>query len=189
MPTHSPAPERTALRQHLLAERERFVLSPAAADAARALEDRLVAVLAQLVPECLGVYWPMRSEFNAAHRWRVDDVDVPLALPFARRDPPSMQYRVWDGREPAERDDCNIPTASGGPVTPDVVLVPCVGFTDDGYRLGYGGGFFDRYMEKHPDTTAIGVAWSVGRIEPGAFVPQAHDRPLMLVVTESGVVG
>ncbi len=191
MPPHSPAPERTALRQHLLAERERFVLSPRAADATRALEDRLAEVLAQLAPECLGVYWPVRSEFNAARPWHVDEGDsaVPLALPFARREPPAMQYRLWDGAEPTERDGCGILTATGAPAVPDVVLVPCVGFTDDGYRLGYGGGFFDRYLAAHPDTTAVGVAWSVGRIEPGAFKPERHDHPLMLVVTESGVVG
>ena len=191
MASHSTAPERTALRQHLLAERERFVLSPQAADAARALEDRLTEVLAQLVPECLGVYWPVRSEFNAARPWRVDEGGrpVPLALPFAHREPPSMRYRLWDGTEPTERDGCGILTATGAPAVPDVVLVPCVGFTDDGYRLGYGGGFFDRYLATHPDTTAVGVAWSVGRMPPEAFQPARHDRALMLVVTEMGVIG
>ena len=93
------------------------------------------------------------------------------------------------GTEPEARDGCGLPTASGAPVQPDVVLVPCVGFTEDGYRLGYGGGFFDRYLDAHPDTTAVGVAWSVGRMPREAFTPAAHDRPLMLVVTENGVVG
>lgn len=189
MPLQRPAPERTALRQHLLAGRERFVQSPQAADAERALRAHLDALLAQLEPECLGVYWPMRSEFNAASPWRVDDVDVQLALPFAVREPASMHFRSWNGQAPEQRDDYGLPTSDGPRVTPDVILVPCVGFTDSGYRLGYGGGFFDRYLAAHPDTTAVGVAWSASRIEVGDFVPERHDLPLMVIVTEAGIVG
>lgn len=184
-------PDRTALRQRLLAERETFAASPGAAAASEALQAHLVALLAQLVPECLGVYWPMRSEFNAGRAWAGDEEggDLPLALPFAQRDPAAMHYRRWDGRQPTERDGCGIPTSSGAPVVPDVVLVPCVGFTDGGYRLGYGGGFFDRFLAAHPDVTAVGVAWAVGRMPEGAFLPGTHDLPLTLVVTEEGVVG
>jgi 5-formyltetrahydrofolate cyclo-ligase len=130
---------RAALRQRLLAERERFVQSPQGDAAARALAEQVRVVLEQLVPECLGLYWPMRSEFNAVALGLQDEKDLVLALPFARRDPPAMHYRLWDGADPVERDGCGLPTASGAPVQPDVVLVPCVGFTEDGYRLGYGG--------------------------------------------------
>lgn len=189
MPSDLPDPARTALRQQLLADRTRFMQTPAAEAAARALATQVRVVLDQLVPECLGLYWPMRSEFNAVALGLQDEKDLAVALPFARRDPPSMHYRLWDGTEPEARDGCGLPTASGAPVQPDVVLVPCVGFTEDGYRLGYGGGFFDRYLDAHPDTTAVGVAWSVGRMPREAFTPAAHDRPLMLVVTENGVVG
>lgn len=191
MPPDHPAPDRAALRRDLLVARERFVQSPAAAAAAQALQAHLDALLARLEPACLGVYWPMRSEFNAARRWCADQGQAApaLALPCALRAPPSMHYRAWDGGTPAARDEFHLPTGDGPRVIPDVVLVPCVGVTDDGYRLGYGGGFFDRYLAAHPDTTAVGVAWSVGRLAPGQFTPEPHDQPLMLVVTEAGIVG
>jgi 5-formyltetrahydrofolate cyclo-ligase len=98
-----------------------------------------------------------------------------------------MQYREWDGTEPRGRDACGLPSSDGSPVTPDVVLVPCLGFDDAGYRLGYGAGFFDRWLSVHPGTTAIGVAWGVGRLASSQFRPLPHDQPLTLVVTEDGV--
>ena len=67
---------------------------------------------------------------------------------------------------------------------PDVVLVPCVGFTAQGWRLGYGGGYFDRYLAAHPGVTAIGVAWQVGLLSAEQLQAQAHDQALMAVVTE-----
>lgn len=99
-----------------------------------------------------------------------------------------MHYRAWDGSAPALRDGCGIAASEGPPVEPDVVLVPCVGFTRSGYRLGYGGGYFDRWMAAHPHVTAVGVAWSVGEVSEADFAPQPHDQPLTLVVTEHGVV-
>jgi 5-formyltetrahydrofolate cyclo-ligase len=99
-----------------------------------------------------------------------------------------MHYRRWDGRAPTIRDECGIPSSDGEVVVPDVVIVPCVGFTDDGFRLGYGGGYFDRWLAAHRGVTAVGVAWSLGRLGPDEFHPGPQDLPLSLIVTEHGVV-
>lgn len=158
-------------------------------EAARAaLARHLTKVLSELEPESLGLYWPVESEFNAAAALLADSTfaTLPLSLPFAQRAPVQMHYRAWDRQPPAAVDECGIATASGAPVGPDVVLVPCVGFTSSGHRLGYGGGYFDRWLAQHPHVTAIGVAWSVSEIDAAVFTAEPHDHPLTLIVTERG---
>ena len=98
-----------------------------------------------------------------------------------------MDFRLWDGASPALQDECGIPTADGAVVVPEVVLVPCVGFSPQGWRLGYGGGYFDRYLAAHPEVTAIGVSWSIGQLQENVINPQPHDRPLIAVITESNI--
>ena len=178
---------RQALRERLLAARSALV---ADATAQSLLADHLMSVLQQLMPERLGLYVSVRSEFDAAAVCVSDPrlSDTPLALPFSFRNPNRMEYRPWDRQPLTGRDECRI-LAPGGPVVvPDVVLAPCVGYTASGWRLGYGGGYFDRWMEAHPHATVVGVAWSVGEIDDAAWAPQAHDRALACVVTERGVV-
>jgi 5,10-methenyltetrahydrofolate synthetase len=99
-----------------------------------------------------------------------------------------MQYRMWDKKPLSTQDECGIPSPQSPPCGPDVLLVPCLGYTNEGYRLGYGGGYFDRYLAAHPGLTTIGVAWAHAEISVDAFAPQAHDQPLTLVVTPQGVV-
>jgi 5-formyltetrahydrofolate cyclo-ligase len=180
---------RSLLRQRLLSQRETFFAS--AQTKTEALAAHLSQVLLTLQPDCLGVYWPMRCEFNAATPWPVGEngTVVPLALPFAQKNPRALHYRQWDGTSPTAQDDCAIATSNGAPVVPDVLLVPCVGYTAEGHRLGYGGGYFDRYLGAHPHITTVGVAWSVGLITMLEFAPEPHDQTLMVVVTELGVVG
>ena len=182
---------RATLRSDFLERRRSFVEGPGAADAQASLGRHLKAVLATLEPSCLGLYWAMQGEFNAARLLRDDSAAMPgrLALPFARRAGRVMHYRAWDGAAPTLDDECGIPTSAGPELLPDVVLVPCLGHTRDGYRLGYGAGYFDRFLAAHPQVTAVGVAWSVGELGPASgFVAQPHDQPLTLVVTERGVV-
>lgn len=188
-PTEAALEARKALRQTLLARRNEFVGGPQAAAADGALARGLSSILIDLEPELLGVYWPIRSEFNAPALLAADTLlaTFPLALPFARKQPVEMHYRRWNGAAPTLRDECGIPASDGAPAVPDVVLVPCLGFTRGGFRLGYGGGFFDRWLAKHPDVTSIGVAWSVGELDSASFVPQAFDQALTLIVTEQGV--
>ena len=181
---------RPALRQQQLARRLAFASGPGAAPAHAALANHLASVLRELEPEVLGLYWPIRSEFNAASALGADTGPSkwPLALPFTRRTPKEMHYRVWDGQVPSVLDECGIASCDGAVVVPDVLLVPCVGFTADGYRLGYGGGYFDRWLALHPGVTSVGVAWSCTQLDAGAYEPQPHDQALTLVVTERGVV-
>lgn len=181
---------RQTLRERLLAQRRAFV-----ADASRlperqaALTDHLMSVLGQLAPERLGVYWSVQSEFDAAAACLRDESleGTPLALPFAFRQPVRMDYRGWNRLPPTLRDECGIPACEGPVVVPDVVLAPCVGHTASGFRLGHGGGYFDRWLAAHPHVTVIGVAWSVGEIDDAELQPQPHDRALDCVVTELGV--
>lgn len=172
-------PDRSTLRRELLAARRAFAATAAFQAAQAALAGPLAALLEQLEPALLGVYWPLAGEFDpGAPPW-------PRALPFARRDPAGMVYRRWDGSAPGAQDECGIATATGAVAVPDVVLVPCVGFTREGFRLGYGGGYFDRWLAEHPGVTTIGLAWS-GAETP--FAVEAHDRALTLILTERELI-
>ncbi|MEZ5592020.1 MAG: 5-formyltetrahydrofolate cyclo-ligase [Gammaproteobacteria bacterium] len=71
-------------------------------------------------------------------------------------------------------------------VEPDVLLVPLVGFDDKAYRLGYGGGYFDRTiaaMRQRP--LAIGIGYELARLN--TIYPQPHDIPMDAIVTEQGL--
>jgi 5,10-methenyltetrahydrofolate synthetase len=181
----NPLPSaRAAWRAQLKADRQRWLASPEGAGAAGALGERLTHVLQQLEPLCLGLYWPLPGEFDAPALWAAQPLPgVSLALPFAEPGG-AMRYRLWDGAAPSARDGMGIPTATGGPANPDVVLVPCLGVTREGYRLGYGGGYFDRWLAAHPGVTAVGLAWRVGECR---FDPEPHDVPLSVVVTDAEV--
>ena len=192
-PPPSPAPaapaagdDRAALRQRLLQARSAWAETPPFAAAQQRVQAQLMRALEKLEPHCLGVYWPLAGEFNprdaalqAKALW-----GCRLALPFARKSPREMHFLTWDGDTPAHKDECGIWTAQGEPVVPDIVLVPCVGFTDEGFRLGYGGGYFDRYLAAHPEVTAVGLGWALGRLTEAELKPQAHDQPLVGVITE-----
>ena len=180
---------RAALRERLLRRRDAFVADSGFTAAEGTLAGHLRAVLDALEPACLGLYWAVRGEFNAASAlMSPPPLGVPLALPTSRRVPCEMHFRAWDGAPPTAVDDWGIACADGPVVVPDVVLVPCVGYTRSGWRLGYGGGYFDRWLAAHPQVTAVGVAWLVGEIAEADFAAEPHDMALTLVVTEAGVV-
>ena len=184
---------RSALRQHLLAQRREFVQSAGWASASSELSTHLLAVLQQIEPQCLGIYWAVQGEFDPAPACLQSSFlqAVPLALPFASKASDAqdarMHYRAWDRQAPGAVDECGIPTASGPKIEPDVVLVPCLGFSSGGYRLGYGGGYFDRYLKANPGVTAIGLACAEAKLSSEQWQPQAHDVALTLILTQNGV--
>ena len=184
------AEPRVDLRKRLRTERAAFAASSGFAVAAEALAPHLLQALAELAPARLGLYWPFVGEFNAAAAIAADAglSKVSLALPYARRSPREMDFRAWDGSAPTQRDECGIGTGSGERVLPDVVVVPCVGFTPAGHRLGHGGGYYDRWLALHPEVVAVGVAWSFAEVDFDTFDTRPHDIPLAFVITERGIV-
>jgi 5-formyltetrahydrofolate cyclo-ligase len=155
-----------------------------------AIELLLIEQLSLLAPKLLGAYWPHRDEYDpmplaAWHAGRNGLVALPAVV--ARGQP--LEYRPWSqgvGMAPGEFS-FGIPEPVDGPaVFPDVFLIPLVGFDAAGYRLGYGGGYFDRTLAAcaiKPST--IGVGFEIGRME--TIRPQPHDVPLDMIVTEAGV--
>ena len=70
-------------------------------------------------------------------------------------------------------------------VTPEVLLVPLLAYDDDGHRLGYGGGYYDRTLAAMPQARAIGIGYAGQRMD---FLPcDAHDYPLNAILTENGL--
>lgn len=181
----SRAPDRAQLRAELLARRTERGDDP---DTEARIAAHLGPLLDLLEPTVLGVYWPVRFEFNPVRllgRAR-EASTLPLALPWVQKTPREMHFRHWNRATPALRDEVGIPASDGAPVVPDVVLAPCVGYSAAGYRLGYGGGYFDRFLAAHPHVTAIGIAPAWAAVD---FAAEAHDVALPLIVTEEGVRG
>ena len=77
-----------------------------------------------------------------------------------------------------------IPTSTGDVVSPRTILLPGLAFDPTGARLGYGGGFYDRYLQQHPQALTIGLAFDAQIIPE---VPcESHDERLDRVLTPSG---
>jgi 5,10-methenyltetrahydrofolate synthetase len=98
-----------------------------------------------------------------------------------------MRFCCWSPASAMKQDRFGIPVpAHGDTIVPDVVLLPLVAFDPQGFRLGYGGGYFDRTLASMvPRPMAIGVGFELARVVDTR--PQHHDLPLDAVVTEAGV--
>lgn len=113
-------------------------------------------------------------------------------LPIVIAQGKPLVFRRWAPGEPTVPGIWNIPrpTEEAEIVEPDVLMVPMLAFDRKGYRLGYGGGFYDRTLEmlrKKKPIVAIGVAYGAQEV---ASVPHGpHDQPLDFVMTEKGVFG
>ena len=174
------------------AERERLIAARMAVPPATRREwsthiaDGLREALPQF-PGTLGVYWPFRAEFDPRPLidWAIVNGRT-VALPAVVDKKGPLEYRAWRPGEPLVDGVWNIPVPEKRDiVTPAVVLAPVVGFDKAGYRLGYGGGYFDRTLAAlSPQPAALGVGFSLQAIE--TIYPQDFDIPMTLIVTERG---
>jgi len=126
-----------------------------------------------------------------------------LALPFARPDKHLDFYQWLQG-------DRLLPSKHGVPepdpnntarpsIIPDSILIPCVGWSssvENGktyyWRLGYGGGYFDRTLAElrktNPKLVCIGIGFDWQKLNDDLWAAQTHDEPLDILLTESGLL-
>ncbi len=150
--------------------------------------DRLKTVLAAHGKAVLAGYMPMRTEIDclpamAAHP---GPVGVPVILGSGR----PLEFRRWtpEARMVAGVFGALVPE-DAEPVVPEVLIVPLLAFDRRGYRLGYGGGFYDRTLEglrARGLVVAIGFAFAAQEVDEVPIEPT--DQVLDLIVTESSVI-
>jgi 5-formyltetrahydrofolate cyclo-ligase len=179
---------RRSERQRLLALR--IAVPPAQRrDWGQAIEGRLRSLLQEQPRIVLGVYWPFQAEFDPRSLidWLIGQGSA-VALPAVVDKKGPLEYRAWRPGEPLVDGVWNIPVPQiRDIVTPSSVLAPLVGFDRQCYRLGYGGGYFDRTLAAlSPRPQAIGVGFALSRIE--TIHPQPFDIPMDLVVTEAEIL-
>lgn len=161
------------------------------ADRAALIEPLLAnlgTVLERLEFKTLGIYWPIQREVDI--RPIADELcgrrGALLALPVVVQKGAPLEYWSWRLGEPIERGFWNIPVPKQRqPVEPDAVVAPLVGFYDH-FRLGYGGGYFDRTLgaaRKRP--YAIGLGFEFTRLD--SFIDQPHDIPMNVIVTDQAI--
>lgn len=153
---------------------------------------RITASLLALLPSprdiVIGFCWPYQAEFDArfaVRQWR--EQGAIAALPEVLGKGLPLRFRQWWPGAPMIRSVYDIPLPDGTPeVMPDIMIVPMNAFDACGYRLGYGGGYFDLTLALPARrAVAIGVAYDDCRVP--TIYPQPHDIAMDLVVTEAGI--
>lgn len=185
-----PHEYRRALRRQLL--EQRLLLNPADIQIfSERIQWHVEQRFSFLSKQRVGFCWPMKNEPDLRplmERWlafNYEGFEALLPVVVAKNEP--LRFRRW-GRGAAMEEDCyGIPTPAEGIFrTPEALLLPVNGFDEAGYRLGYGGGFFDRTLASlTPSPLAIGIGFEVARVE--TIHPEPHDMPLDAMVTEQGV--
>lgn len=179
---------RAALRREKLAARMALDEKAHAALSAR-VEAHLAALLMPLPPQALAFCAPVRGEFNARPLVSLlIDRGWQAAMPVVETVDAPMAFRTWTPSSAMDIDRHGIPIPlNGSAIVPDIVLLPLVAFDTRGFRLGYGGGYFDRTLATLvPRPWAIGVGFELARVAD--IQAQTHDMPLDAVVTEAGVL-
>src|SRR5688572_17367290 len=178
---------RKSERARLIARREALTLEQRRAADAH-ITDLLVLGFPLLRGLTLGFYWPFKGEVDpriAVRRLRA--LGTRGALPVVIEKGAPLRFQEWTPGCVTRPGVFGLPVpVDGAVVVPDAVLVPPVGFGARGYRLGYGGGYFDRTLASlSPRPLVIGLAREASRID--TIYPQPHDVPMDFIVSEHGI--
>lgn len=177
------AEQKAALRKELLARRR--ALDPASkADWDARIGAHLLAWWREAKVDMLGVYWPLAAEPDLKDAYdALAREGVRLALPVVlERDAP-LGFALWVPGEDMVKDAMGVavPQALRMVACPPVLLLPCLGFNGERFRLGYGGGYYDRTLETQPRPVTVGIAYASLAAE---FASAAHDVALDFIITE-----
>jgi 5,10-methenyltetrahydrofolate synthetase len=173
---------RKAERERLYAERRNLPSGRRAELTARICRD-LDRVLGEISGQRVAVYWPIRGEPDLRN-WmtKAHERGAATALPVVIERAAPLEFHEWSPRCKMTRGDWNIPIpADRMPLSPDIVISPLVGVDEAGYRLGNGGGYYDRTLATlNPKPIVIGVGFGFCRMK--TIYPMPWDIAMDRVV-------
>ena len=174
-------PERPAMRRDLLKLRKES--SPQLRQLwHRDISQQVSTIMQQMRPHRLAVYWPIQAEPDLQLCYQeLHQAGIELALPLVIAKGQALRFVQWAPGDAMDIDDFGIPIprARDTYVTPDALLIPCVGFNQQAYRLGYGGGFYDRSLAELPQAKSIGIAYRLAACD---FQAEEHDIALSMII-------
>lgn len=179
---------RRAERQRLYERRKQESPEDGRTMAAR-LSGRLTEILGDVSGRSIAAYWPIRGETNL-RAWMSDATrrGARICLPVVVAKDQPIQFHHWTPDCPMAKGIWNIPVpAIPEPLQPEIVIVPLLGFDERGYRLGNGGGYYDRTLARLPaEVLTIGVGQPFARMN--TIYPMPWDIPMKKIVLGDGTV-
>ena len=191
----APTETRAEIMAWRKVERQRLIAARLAASSAdraawsAAITEGLMRAIGSARGLVVSAYWPFRGEPDLRPLMRaVVEQGGIFALPIVVEKGQPLIFRSWKEGEPLERGVWNIPVPAGGDsVVPNIAIAPVVGFDPQCYRLGYGGGFFDRTLASlAPKPRVFGVGYRLQALD--TIHPLPHDIAMDAIVTEAGLV-
>ena len=142
----------------------------------------------RLFGQSVAFYWPLDGEVDLRPLMRnMLNRGITVSLPVTVKRNRPLEFWEWDENTRMRRHPVwDIPVPVERNVTsPSVLLIPLLGFDEQGHRLGNGGGYYDRTLAEFDHTRlAVGVGYEFSRME--SIYPQDHDMPMDAIVTEQG---
>ena len=183
-----PSRDKKVLRRQLQAERQTLIDRH---QRAMHLQEVLRVWLMGRADVAVGAYWPIKGEFDALpalYRWAEADDKRCIGLPVMDKATKQLSFHMWFPGCEMEEDAYGIPKPKDTEViVPTLLFVPCVGYGPGGYRLGYGGGFYDRTLATlQPRPFTVGLGYAQGWLPD--MEPEPHDIPLDAILNDKGVV-
>lgn len=184
------AAAKRALRAEAAARRREAAAALPPDAAGQLARDRLLAAVRLPEAATVSAYWPLEAEFDPrpiAHHLHAAGHRIGLPVVLGRGRP--LVFRRWIPGMELEQGSFRVlvPSPESPEVTPQVMLAPLLAFDAAGYRLGYGGGFYDRTIEMLRTSgplLVIGVAYAAQEVP--AVPREPTDQPLDWIVTEEG---
>lgn len=137
----------------------------------------------------IGAYWPMSDELDPRFLLlKLHQAGYQTALPLVAGKDQPLTFRLWGQGDPLQAGTFGTlhPSEDAPEVIPNALIVPLLAYDDDCYRLGWGGGFYDRTLAANSEIKAFGFAYGAQIVD---HVPrQSHDWPLQGVITEKGII-
>ena len=141
----------------------------------------------------IAAFWSLPEEpaLQPLLRQWVEEEGYSVSLPVVDKPDAPLQFRLWEPDAPMREGPYGIqePTGELAPL-PDVILVPTLGYTRRGDRIGYGKGYYDRTLaslrERDHAFTSLGIAWATGDLSQDTYEPAPHDQKLDGILTDKG---
>ncbi|MES2535265.1 MAG: 5-formyltetrahydrofolate cyclo-ligase [Pseudomonadota bacterium] len=133
----------------------------------------------------LGVYWPIQDEPDLRSMYaELSRKGVALALPVVTDKDAPLEFAAWSPGDALIKDAHGVPVPAETRIfmRPEALLVPCVGFNAQRFRLGYGAGYYDRTLAALPRPLTVGIAYTCAL---AAFDAAPHDIALDTIITET----